>query len=922
MRTRRTLIAVILLETIFLVGLVVTLVALHRRPQRGTSPADTGTWFTASGRTKLLPRFAWTASMVHPPKQGQRFRLRLSGQTRMLELLGDHQGLTAWEAAASDSRWVVGKRPWPVPLKPGDSLQVSKTPDAATVFMNGQRLLYLPCPIETWHSAVWSMSGMDVPCASFTYQKVGSLLFHDDFMHDEGQLGEWVPSGGTWTIHALQNPIRSANPFSLLGKGENAAVMAGYWFWRNYEMTCAVHPLPGCAFGLLFCFTDPGNTYQLKWEPKTDKTPAGFRLLRIANGQTILLDEKLKKCPPSLWVQLGVRHLEGLLSVFVDDTMILQVVDPEPLFGGRVGLWTNGGEGTVFDDVAVRATDTVQLDLTEARGARPAFLQHPTAEPEPAGQSQIGGVSADAPLAGDIDIGGIVRENAAIAVDLKGVKRLRSHIELRCRQNAAGEYIGFRLSSDQSQWRAELFARWDGRDVWIDRTQLKTIPDTCRVSLHTLDTEAWCRIGDRLLCFGSGIPAVGKGICGVRVPTDEGVRVERIRVSPQLDLPAIENRVETFTHEESMQNWNSPVLEWVASYTKGGIIYWHGSDFWQDLAVSVDRQKLQENDLGPRWGLTLRGPESDPAGDQISLAVEQRGKDQTLQLTLAPEHTRTLDLMRPVLALAMEKRGDRLLVRLNGTLVWNEPLHPALRGLCQVGRFGSGAQDAWAKAIEIRAAGVRTYSFKTAPVDWLPAAGTWEVTNRWQCDPRWSFFSGKQRHGVACNWNKLRHGRNVSLEFFAGPKMDQDRGKRYEYAGDINAVIAADGRDINSGYSFLFGGSNDKGSYILRGDRILGKNLSAVIPRSSSIHRRWFHIKIRKHEQNLAMWIDGRKVVEASDPTPATGDRFALWTWDNGIMVSQARISTDSEWRTVPASEHAVKTPKTPYDIKLRDSWN
>ena len=143
--------------------------------------------------------------------------------------------------------------------------------------------------------------------------------------------------------------------------------------------------------------------------------------------------------------------------------------------------------------------------------------------------------------------------------------------------------------------------------------------------------------------------------------------------------------------------------------------------------------------------------------------------------------------------------------------------------------------------------------------------------------------------------------------------MDQERGKRYEYAADFNAVICADGQDIASGYSFLFGGWDDRGSQIVRGDKILLENERIAIPRKSAIHRRWFHVKLRKRGSQLAFWVDGALVGSVRDEAPLDGRRFGLWTWDNGFMVAQVRVATDGPMRSVAADAPPNPNPRTPY---------
>jgi hypothetical protein len=146
--------------------------------------------------------------------------------------------------------------------------------------------------------------------------------------------------------------------------------------------------------------------------------------------------------------------------------------------------------------------------------------------------------------------------------------------------------------------------------------------------------------------------------------------------------------------------------------------------------------------------------------------------------------------------------------------------------------------------------------------------------------------------------------------------MDQERGERYEYVADINAVLGADGRDIATGYSFLFGGRGDTGSYILRGSRELAKNPAVVLPRSSSIHRRWFHLKMRKDSGHLALWVDGELVAAADDPDPLPGRHLGLWTWDNGVMIAHVRVSTDGAMVPESTVQSQPPVPRTPYDEK------
>src|SRR5208283_4882248 len=125
-----------------------------------------------------------------------------------------------------------------------------------------------------------------------------------------------------------------------------------------------------------------------------------------------------------------------------------------------------------------------------------------------------------------------------------------------------------------------------------------------------------------------------------------------------------------------------------------------------------------------------------------------------------------------------------------------------------------------AEAIKITSNHFKNDTFSSAPVGWRSAgAAISEVTNRWQCDPRWSFFSLKNDIKVgksAVLWSKYLYPGDVALELHVGNKMEQNRGLPYTYARDINVSICSDGSDLTKGYTFMFGGNNNAGSMILR----------------------------------------------------------------------------------------------------------
>ncbi len=878
--------------------LCLLLLVMRARKQEEPQPAEgAGRWQTLEKRTKLPRRFVQSLKLKNGLQAQQLIRARLFGQTRILDLEIGAGKARFLETTSRQGPLVLAEEALPGPIRTRSVIRVVKTPTTVAAYLDGVRTVGIPIPFEEWREFRWDTAGDAPPPYNASRQKIGGLVFADDFMHGDNELGVWEPVSDNWTVHALQNPIRSANPFSFVGRGKDALAVAGAWFWRNYRLECAVHPLAGSAFGVKFCRIDAENSYELIWGKEPDKGHS-LLLLKVRDGERKILGRTETNVQTAQWLRLGVSQLEGLITVTFDGRKVIEAVDPNPLLGGQIGLWSRGGEGTVFDDVVVTPVSRLDLDLVGPMAYPPTVLRSfsPAASP---------GVQAK-------DLPTVLLQDVALTASVRGLGSGTTPFEMLARQHGS-EALKFRLSRGPGpEWKAEILT-FDGEFEQIHGASAPVdLPDAGRITFRVLGREAWVDMGGRILIHVTGLNHTKRGYCGVRAPAE--AVIERLSVEPQEPLPPIENRVETFTYEESMQNWNSPVLEWAPEYGHRLGAYWHRSDFWNDVAVTMDVDTLLQIKENTPVGLMLKWPDNstDEKGPTATLLVEPETKN--LSLKVDGQEDRNYSLVAPVRTITLQQLQDRLLARLNGALLWNVPLPEEHGPLCRAGRLGRGSTDTWAEAVTIRAGGVETYVFKKAPTDWLPAAGTWKVTNRWQCDPRWSFFSGVQRSGVACNWNKITHGENVTVEFFAGPKMDQERGRRYEYAGDINAVICADGKDISSGYSFMFGGWNDRGSQITRQRRILKENRLSVVPRKSSTHRRWFCIKLRKYGNRLTFWIDGAQVATVADDKPLDGNRFGIWTWDNGIMVAQLRVSTTGALAVAETANDPITIPKTPYD--------
>lgn len=829
--------------------------------------------------------------------------LSLLGTTDRLDVVCTEGGVRLLSPERAGVSQLLGEQA--SPLQPGERLSVVKNLAMLSVYRDGVQILAAQISPQSWRLLKWQHSrdfAGAVPALS--YQKIGKLYFSDDFMHNEGELGEWKPSSGSWSVHSLATPVRSANPFSLLGKGESAEIQTGLWFWRNYQFSIAVQPLSGSDFGCRFARQEQGGGYELSWR-KGDaaySTPGTLTLERVTADERRVLASCAVHLQPQAWLKLSVRQLSAQLAVTLDGKLVLSAFDPEPLLGGGVSLLSMGGEGTVFDDARVVPCDTLALSGAELQGGDlPWAVSRWSAAP---GRRQLRLAAPE--LA-----------NASFAVDLAPLPAELTSVTLTVRDTGLRKVQLLLLRQEDGGWRCEL-VNWQNlltRETLSEKGGV-VVPATTasRLAVHVRGSEAWAVLNGETLCFSDALPRQESGLAALEfggLEASSPSPVQALILEPLLALPPIADKVAMFRHEVSMREWNSPVLEWIAD--KDGVTFWHRTDFWKDFDVEMDLSALAGYN-GTAWGLAAGIPDKTAQTAQAVVRLAyHRDRQEIVWENLSDGTVLRQSVSRAPQSLHLQKHGDRLLARQDGKVLWNQALPVALRGLCLIGRLGAGRDDAWAEAVNALGDGFLVYSFQEAPSAWIPSAGVWEITNRWQCDPRWSFFSGVNLAGPACLWNKFEHGDNVSIDFFVGPKMDRDRGQKYEYAGDFGLALACDGRDISSGYSFLFGGWNNRGSQIVRGDKIVQENKWIRVLRTGAIHRQWFHMKVRKQGGSLSFWVNGQIAATYEDPEPLRGRHFAIWTWKNGMMAAQFRISSD---QTLPASDLGQRRqaePRTPY---------
>jgi len=262
----------------------------------------------------------------------------------------------------------------------------------------------------------------------------------------------------------------------------------------------------------------------------------------------------------------------------------------------------------------------------------------------------------------------------------------------------------------------------------------------------------------------------------------------------------------------------------------------------------------------------------------------------------------------------LERRGDDLL--------FNGKTMASLAGVggVSLGLYGPGGIPSKAEKPAIRARHITQEFFESAPVDWRPVSGDWELTVRWQCKPKWNFFGGVGADDVIL-FSKNRCEGDQRHEFYYGMKdlFGREFEERRYARHDVNLSFCTNGRDLSSGYTFIYGGYHNNASFLLKGDKIVAWNDHARFPvfrdrdDTDHLHTLWWRFRVDKIGRRIRITRDDELIIDWTDhgDDAPTGGHFALWTYRNGIVYARVKSSAQTirsvagQYLTVPGEAEA-----------------
>ncbi|MDP6113497.1 MAG: hypothetical protein QGG53_16700 [Planctomycetota bacterium] len=824
----------------------------------------------------------------------------------------------------------------------------------------------------------------DLDITRLRVQPLEPIILSDDFMktaETAEDLGLWKPDSGLWKIQSIDAKVRSTglkissgkapdsqrspNPFSLSSAGEEPSIItAGYRFWSDYS-TEVSSKTEGGWFGVVVGWRCAKDYFLFRAHLQYPKKHAGtLQLLRVQNGETDILDERHFLGRTGDWYRLRVSAVGGRIRASMDDTLVFDFYD-RGCSGGKIGLYSEGA-GTVFDDAVVRSDTAIYLNRKEdVRKLGTAAL----------GQWKV--VEGKKGLTLECRRGH-VRKNAKEQASKPGLFDL---------WNSDLTGLRFEADLDISNGRAAglgIFLR-DGRD------HLKGInlpgPDRFIRSVHRFASSGDDSVGRTSYCvtsegrfelqtFSNWMPHPDVSFpiqAGKRLhlaldfnPGQSGFFVNGVKVSHLYDvkgptmgrlfLYADEGAVfsnivingkarrdwsqnvsrDIFVDDPYMQGWASPKWAWrpakIPDDSNQPATWLYRGDCYGAVHLSIP---IQESTWF--WG-------SKSADDQSGRGVRIARKDkESFEVSILDKGKVGKSFVIP------GSDAAHVEVFSSGYCTWirhNEERadfrHDTLPSGILLGILAPMSFDF--SSVEVRRDHVQDYLFENAAIDWS-RIGTWEVTNRFACDPRWSHMNGRST-GLASFWNKHRFTGDFTIEAYAGMRMRhgellQGFHQWYNYprVGDINFSFCADGRDVFSGYTMVVTewdpDWSEKYSRLYRQRQKVAETDQQLIPSvrikqtderaipivwdpgGRAIHGAWYHLKLRRRGKLIEYFFDNRKVLEFEDDSPIDAGRIAVWTQNNSIVVARTQIAYE---RCVHEKLELVHKPRKKKSAPLKTS--
>lgn len=818
---------------------------------------------------------------------------------------------------------------------------------------------------------------LDVKAKTFRFQKTEPLYFHDDFMiadKDENQLDNWEILSGKWHIHtALDAAIeqkssvnlktrpleteRSPNFYSLKGSGENSLIVSGYPFHDNYLLQAAVQIQKGES-GLAFYVDDEFNYYTFSICLSDNEESFAFLKKHRAGSPPAIMKTVQLKLLNEQWIMPKIQVTNDHIAAYVDNIKVMELDESLPS-GGQFGLFVNSPQTMIFDDVTAESLSYLKLDDAEDVKFN-TLLSQGNVFYKPGSFDWILGKWRDKDLFSDGSeedrwlLVGHPEDKIAVA----GMT-----VKLKSDNANAGLIIGWK--DKESPFFRFLYIQ-DNSKCIVRLEQLKMNGTESKV-LETADfpeNEKSSRVSLKAKLAPDGLirlfcndklamvhreQVAPEGAAGVFVGKGAEVSVSKLvyRFKPEEVFRDKLQKNEIFLNDPFMRHWASPAGEWVKDDKEHGS--WHKSDFFSAFSITVPIAENTEISLGAKDGqasgeVIVRRSNSD-------LEIIESASGKSLFKKPAGELFTKDREGKAGTAYKLSVGDDWLWGDYDGNIIFKVKLKQPLSGTRV---FIKGFPDAQMGLFHAVRDNVLDFLFTEAPYEWTQNGGTWQVINRFQCDPRWSHMNGESVNDLASLWSKYQIEGDFCIEMYAGTR----HGDWYQRVGDLNLTVMNQGFIPSDGYTFICGGwdpdySQTKSLFFRNGKLIadsdkyltprlrdgnVRKYFDPLIEKGRDVHGAWYYIKARRIGGLIEYYFDNEKIFSYQDEHPVKNGGFGIWTFMNSMMVARVKVAAEKitpkvfQFAEAHAGKTSVKEVKVtakpvlllnglPANLMTSDSW-
>ena len=705
-----------------------------------------------------------------------------------------------------------------------------------------------------------------------SYQPLDLVQFEDDFMRESAASDDWEQVAGKWQISATEGkPDMGANPFDYsVTTTDKAVAVNGNWFWGDYAYQVAVRP-GGEAAGIFCDYQDARHNMLLRLQPGPN---ARLQLLRQEGGQQKLLAETPITAAKGDWCKLGLKTSHGVLLGLLDDQVKLSVYQPDqPL--GQIGVYCEKGTAN-FDDVRVipwiadaHMSDPKQMVIVQGdwtNGSGGVFTG-----------SGSSGARVLAPWGANGDC------RATVSVKLDQAVSAGLHL----RYVDPDTYYLIALMADGPQLKVRVYRHGNPGAILAEKAIAGPRNQWHKLSALVQDGRIAAFVDDKpvlnLLDNGHRTGTVGLYARGAKPASFRDFSAMQV----QDDQRLVDELTPAFAGIIDRHTWAGRSGAWVPDPNDLDT-FWHTGYFPETVQLQAGLHPGGQPQTHATIYLSAGHTKSGYA-----LITDRTWASGTVPVTLTrdgktvAQGTAQVQPGKPY-SVGIFRNGPRLLVEVDGkpNLLYSDP--QPLAHLDSLGLSHTGGL-LYADDLTVMSPDVRDYTFETAPTDWAVESGIWEITSRWSCTPGWAWFSGASADGYANILTKQAYEGDQEITLYVAAKMMPAAGDKYtEKLTDIYLGLDVDKSSQNSGYQFVLGGMNNAWT-ALRRNGVQVASSAYRLPQAG-MHNDWLKVTLRKRGSHVECWAWDTLVLQYDDPQPLTAGRFAIGTYQNGIIVPRVTI--------------------------------